>query len=59
MDTYVRGHLIDISYGAQVSSETNFCTPIGGNDIDFTLNKNYSFVWNSYGKYWFTEVIGS
>ncbi|RLQ94000.1 hypothetical protein [Falsibacillus albus] len=49
----------DISNGAQVSSGTNFCTPIGGNEIDFTLNKNYSFLWKSYGEYWFTEIIGS
>jgi len=49
----------DISNGAQVSSGTNFCTPIDGNDIDFTLNKNYSFLWKSYGEYWFTEIIGS
>lgn len=48
----------DISDGAQVSSGTNFCTSIGGKDIDFTLNKNYSFIWNSVGEYWFTEIIG-
>lgn len=49
----------DISDGTTVTAGTNFCTPIGGYDIDFTLNKNYSFSWSSYGDYWFTKLIGN
>jgi hypothetical protein len=48
----------DISNGARVYAGSNFSTPIGGNNINFNLNNNYSFQWNYYGEYYFTELIG-
>ncbi|GLB61778.1 MULTISPECIES: hypothetical protein [Bacillaceae] len=49
----------DISDGTRINSGANFSTPVGGYGIDFTLNKDYFFNWDSYGDYWFTELIGT
>lgn len=53
----------DISDGASVVAGMNFNTVVGDKKTKnakfaFTLNRNYSFKWNSYGNYYFTKVIG-
>jgi hypothetical protein len=47
----------DISNKTQVSP-THLTTPIGGKDINITINKNYTFNWIQKGKFWFTELEG-
>lgn len=48
----------DISHSSVVNAKTRFTTPIGGNPQDFTLNKNYKFMWKQFGEYWFTQLQG-
>lgn len=49
----------DISQNAKINANTHFTTAIGGQEQNFTLNKNYSFSWNSFGLYWFTLLQGN
>lgn len=48
----------DISHGAHFGAES-FNTPIGGAQIEFTLEKNYLFEWQRQGNFWFLEAQGT
>jgi len=47
----------DISQGAQFGAE-RFETPIGGQSVDFRLEKHYEFDWQRRGEFWFLEAEG-
>ena len=48
----------DISNGAKIKAGTNYTTPIGGHNIDITLNKNYKFDWKNVGRFYFVKLEG-
>lgn len=47
----------DISQGAEFGAE-QFCTPIGGKEVDFQLENRYALNWENYGSFWFLEAEG-
>lgn len=48
----------DISDG-HVISGGSFKTPIGGKNVEITLQKTYSFNWEKFGNFWFMELEGT
>jgi hypothetical protein len=47
----------DISHGTKIK---NVCltTPVGGKEINITLQREYEFLWEHHGGFWFTEIEG-
>ncbi len=50
--------IYDISQGAKIKAGTNYTTPIGGRNVDITLNKNYKFDWKQVGHFYFLKLEG-
>ena len=48
----------DISSNTKNKKNVHLTTPIGGKEISIILKKQYSFVWEKHGPYWFMELEG-
>ncbi|WP_186301535.1 hypothetical protein [Denitromonas halophila] len=48
----------DISQGA-IFGPDRFDTPIGGKEVDFSLDKRYALNWRRFGAFWFLEAEGT
>jgi hypothetical protein len=48
----------DISQGNIFRGGT-ISTPIGGKSVNITLQKTYTFKWERYGTFWFSEIEGT
>ncbi len=46
----------DISEGASIINGINLNIPIGGNEVDITLNGSYQFNWVQIGNYYFLQL---
>lgn len=47
----------DISNNTKIKN-VHLTTPIGGKEISIILKKQYFFVWEKHGQYWFMELEG-
>ena len=45
----------DISNGAKPGNQL-YNTPIGGDAMNFRLDKNYEISWSKFGEFWFSEI---